>query len=119
MISSSQRRKQRKFAYTRPMHERKACVHVHLSKELKKKLNTRKRAIAVREGDKVKVIKGDYASKEARVAKVDLSDGRIYLEGIVARTARGTEKLKSIAPASVILLDGNFTDKARKAIIER
>ncbi len=56
--SSKQVRKQRKYRHNAPLHVKQKFVHVHLSKELKKKYQTRN--LGLKKGDKVKVLRGQY-----------------------------------------------------------
>jgi len=55
---SKDRRKQRKYQYNAPQHIRQKFVAVHLSKELRKKYSIR--ALPVRSGDKVTVLRGQF-----------------------------------------------------------
>ena len=54
--SSVKPRKQRKYNYNAPLHLRGSQLHVHLSKELRQKHGVR--ALRVRVGDTVKVLRG-------------------------------------------------------------
>ncbi len=119
MVKSKQPRKQRKELYSKPLHARKAELHVHLSKELKAKLATKKRAVLVRKGDRVSVVKGRFQGKGGKVMSVDYKDYVLYIEGITVRNAKGEEKVAAIRPESVILVDGDFGTQERKNIISR
>ncbi|HQT45364.1 MAG TPA: 50S ribosomal protein L24, partial [Candidatus Micrarchaeota archaeon] len=103
MAKSKQARKQRKALYTKPLHARKAELHVHLSDELKAKLATKKRAMLVRKGDKVEVVKGRFAGRSGKVASVNYQDYTLYIEGVTVRNAKGEEKLASVRPQVVVL----------------
>jgi large subunit ribosomal protein L24 len=118
MEESIQPRKQRKFRYNAPMHARRKMVSVHLSKELRAKLGTGKRNIAVRKGDRVKVMCGERKSHAGKVMEVDLSTLKIYVEGASERNAKGVEKLVPIDPSNLMLIEGDFS-KDRLAAIQR
>lgn len=114
--SSSQGRKQRKYRYTAPNHIRRKMVFIHLSKELKAKLKTKRRSIQAKKLDKVKVMRGDYKGKEGKIAKIDLSRMKVYVEGIVAKTAKGVEKLVALEPSKLMLISGEFVKDRLEAL---
>jgi len=103
MIKSRKPRKQRKFRYTAPLHLRKKFVHVHLSKELREKL--KKRSIQAKSGDKVRIMRGKFKGKEGKISKIDLSDSKIFVEGITQKKANGKEKLVPLDPSNLMLID--------------
>lgn len=96
-------RTSRKERFNAPLHIRGKFLHSHLSKELREKL--KKRAIRVRKGDKVKIVRGKFKGKEGRVAQVSLKKCKIYVEGVTIRKARGQEKLFPIDPSNVIITE--------------
>ena len=114
LTMSEQPRKQRKARYTAPMHLRQRLVHAHLSKEAKERLKTRRRAVAVREGDKVKIMRGKFRGHSGKVSEVDLKSSKIYVEGAVARKAKGAEVLVAIEPSNVMIMELDMSDKKRK-----
>ncbi len=104
MISQSiQPRKQRKSRFTAPLHVRKHFVHAHLSKELRAKMKTR--AVAVRKGDKVKVMRGRFAGKEGKIMAVNLTKAKVYVEGMAYRKAKGKEIPFPIQPSNVMIIE--------------
>jgi large subunit ribosomal protein L24 len=117
-MSSVKPRIQRKERYNAPMHVRKALMHSRLSKELRAKLKAKKRSVTVCKGDKVKLITGEKKGHTGKVLEVDYNDLKIYVEGVTAHTAKGTEKPRPIDPSNVEIVEGDFT-KDRKPIIER
>mgnify|MGYP001588742280 CR=1 FL=1 len=117
-MDSVQPRKQRKFRYNAPLHQRKKMVSVHLSKELRAKLSTKKRNAPVHKGDKVKVMRGEKRGHTGKVIEVDLADLKVYVEGVSQRTAKGVEKLAPIDPSNLLIIEGDFT-KDRLAMVQR
>lgn len=103
MLTSKKPRQQRKFRYNAPLHIRAHFVHVHLSKELRAKL--KKRAITIRKGDKVKVMRGKFAGKDGKVMAVNLAESRIYIEGMSYRKAKGKEIPFPIQPSNVMIIE--------------
>jgi len=117
--NSVQPRKQRKERYEAPLHMRQKLVHAHVSKEAKKKLGITRRSAAVHAGDTVKVMVGKFAGKTGKVSEVILKDAKIYVEGVVARKAKGQEVLVAIDPSNVMIMEFDLSDKKRKEILGR
>jgi large subunit ribosomal protein L24 len=116
MTKSKQPRKQRKFRHTAPLHLRKKMVAVHLSKELRAKLGTKRRSIPVRKGDKVKLMRGQRKGHTGKVLEVALDDLKVYVEGYTQKNAKGIEKPAPIDPSNLLLVDGDFTNDRLKAL---
>ena len=102
-MKTIQPRKQRKFRYTAPLHTQQRHLHAHLSKELRQK--TKKRAVRVRAGDKIKVLRGKYKGKAGTVMKVMLQRRKITVEGVTYRKAKGQEASYPMDPSNVIITD--------------
>ena len=66
---SKQPRKQRKALYNAPAHARGKHLSASLSKDLREQVG--KRSLPVRSGDKVRVLRGDFAGHEGEVLTVD------------------------------------------------
>lgn len=98
---------ERKKRYDAPLHAKRKYVKVHLSKELRAK--EKKRSEVARMGDKVKVMRGKYKGKEAKVARVDYKKTKVYIEGLSKRTARGREMAVAFQPSNLILTE--LTDR--------
>lgn len=113
-MKSKQPRKQRKAVYDAPWHKRRRLMSAHLSEayleERKRKLP---RAVPVRKGDVVKIVRGDDAGKEGKVANVDYRNLRIAIEGITHAKADGTQVAKPIHPSNIIITKLDETDPLR------
>jgi large subunit ribosomal protein L24 len=118
MITSGKPRKQRVFRYTAPMHVRQKFVHVRIAKELAAKLGIKKRSIAVRKGDTVKVMSGSSRGKTGKVASVDLARAAVIVEGVVRKNAKGKEIPIAIKSSNVYVIEMDLADKLRNAKIE-
>ncbi|HDD05075.1 MAG TPA: 50S ribosomal protein L24 [Candidatus Aenigmarchaeota archaeon] len=116
-MKSKKPRKQRKWLREAPLHRRQKMVAAHLSKELREKYH--KRSLPVRKGDKVKVMRGSYKGKIAKVERVDLRKLRVYLEGIKRKKVDGRDVSVPIHPSNLMILELNLEDKERRAILER
>jgi large subunit ribosomal protein L24 len=115
MIQSSKPRKQRLFRYTAPLHERQKFVHAHVDKQLREKLKLKKRAIQISRGDSVKVMAGSKKGATGKVTMVNLRSGRIFIDTMKRKNAKGKELGVSISSSNVYITDINLSDKVRAA----
>ncbi|RLG91081.1 MAG: 50S ribosomal protein L24 [Candidatus Hecatellales archaeon] len=111
MVVSAKPSKQRKFLWNAPLHKRHKLMSAPLSIELRAKYG--RRSLPVREGDVVKVVRGDYAGMEGKVKSVDLKNYRITIEGITREKADGTTIFIPIHPSKVEIRRLNLSDKWR------
>jgi large subunit ribosomal protein L24 len=109
---------ERKKFYTEPLHKRKSRLHVHLSKDLRGKLKAKKRSVLVRKGDTVRVMRGPGKGKEAKVSDVNTQRRKVFLEGIVAKNARGREVALALEPSNLLLLALEATKERREIFSE-
>ena len=107
---SIQPRKQRKYRYNIPLHQRKKLVSSHLAKLLRQQYKIR--SIPVRKGDTVKIMRGTYHGKEGVIDSVNTKDARVYITGIERIKKDGSKTLVPIA-ASKILITAVHADKRR------
>ena len=77
---SSQRRKSRKAHFSAPSNLRRRIMSCHLSKDLKTKYEVR--AIPVRKGDVVKIMRGSFKTREGKVQTVYRKKWCIHIEKI-------------------------------------
>ncbi len=110
---STQPRKQRKFRYNAPLHVRQKLVHVHLSKDLRQKQGTR--AMQVRKGDKVRVVRGKFRKQEGKVDRVLLKRGKVFVTGIEYTKKNGTKIPVAFQPSNLMIVALEMADKRRKA----
>ncbi|MEM3736775.1 MAG: 50S ribosomal protein L24 [Candidatus Bathyarchaeia archaeon] len=116
MLSSSKPSKQRKAHFTAPLHRRYKSLAAPLSPELRVKYDMR--SIPVRKGDTVTITRGDYAGLEGKIAKVDLKNFRITIEGVTGEKADGTSFLIPIHPSKVSVTKLNTEDRWRRLKLE-
>jgi large subunit ribosomal protein L24 len=110
-------RKQRKRLYTAPAHLRHKLIAAPLSPELTKSKGAK--ALPVRKGDTVRVVRGDHMGFEGKVSRVDLKRYRIFIEGLTREKVDGTNIFVSVHPSKVMIKNLKLDDKWRKAIVER
>ncbi|HDM43770.1 MAG TPA: 50S ribosomal protein L24 [Candidatus Woesearchaeota archaeon] len=110
-IRSKQPRKQRKYRYNAPLHIRGKFLHCHLSKELRKKYG--KRALRLRKGDKVKIVRGEFKGTVAKVSRVDLKRMKVYLENVMRERRDGRKVAVPFDASNLMITELNLEDKMR------
>jgi len=109
--SSEQVRKQRKYRYEAPLHIKHKFLSAPLSKELRKKHGIRN--LPVRTGDEVSILRGTFASKKAKVMKVDTKKSKVTLEGITRKKADGTKINVYFDPSKLQIIALKLDDSRR------
>jgi len=110
-------RKQRKRLYNAPAHLRHKLMAAPLSSELTASKSAK--ALPVRKGDTIRVVRGDHVGFEGKVSRVDLKRYRIFLEGLTREKVDGTNIFVSVHPSKVMIKNLKLDDKWRKGIVER
>jgi ribosomal protein uL24 len=105
---------ERKKYYTEKLHKKKSRLHVHLSKDLRGKLKTKKRAVLVHKEDRVKIMRGPGTGKEARVVRVSTLNRKVYVEGIVAKNRKGKENILALEPSNLLLIALEPTEERKQ-----
>ena len=109
--------KQRKMLFQAPDHIRHKHFAAPLSPELRASRGVR--ALPVRSGDAVRIIRGDHKGFEGKVTRIDRKKYRIYVEGLTREKVDGTTISVPIHPSKVMITNLNLEDKWRKQILER
>lgn len=109
--SSIKPNKQRKFRFKAPLHIKGKFLNAHLSKELRTKYGIR--AIRVRSGDKIRVMRGQFKKQEGKVEEVDVRKSIIYVSKIEHLKRDGTKARYPIQPSNVMIIELNTDDKKR------
>jgi len=110
-------RKQRRNLFQAPHHQRYKRFSASLSGDLKKAHNTN--ALPVRRGDSVRIMRGDRKGFEGKVASVDRTNYRVFVEGVTREKVDGSTVLVPIHPSKVMITGLNLEDKWRREILER
>jgi large subunit ribosomal protein L24 len=110
-------RKQRKRLFNAPAHLRHKLMAAPLSPELVASKNVK--ALPVRKGDTVRVVRGDHLGFEGKINRVDLKRYRIFIEGLTREKVDGTNIFVSVHPSKVVIKNLKLDDKWRKAVVER
>jgi large subunit ribosomal protein L24 len=116
-LGSKQPRKQRKYRYNAPLNLRGKFMRSHLSKDLRKKYNTR--SIRIRKGDKVRIMCGQFAKREGKVDRVDIKRTKVYIENIDISKKDGSKALFPLDPSNLLVLELVTDDKKRMAKLEK
>ena len=88
----------------------------HLSKDLNDKYKVR--AIPVRKGDQVKIVRGHFKTREGKVQTVYRRRRCIYIEKIVRDKLNGQQAQIPIHPSNCVITALKL-DKDRKRILEK
>lgn len=110
-------RKQRKQLYTAPAHLRHKFMTAPLSPELAASKGVK--ALPLRKGDTVQVMRGDHKGFEGKVSRVDLKRRRIFIEGLTREKVDGTTIFVPVHPSKVMIKNLKLDDKWRQAVVER
>ncbi|MEM3126912.1 MAG: 50S ribosomal protein L24 [Candidatus Woesearchaeota archaeon] len=109
--SSKRKRKQVKYKLNAPFHLRIAFLSAHLEKSLRQK--HKRRALPLRVGDKVTVLRGDYKKKSGKITRVDRKNYKIFVEGIELTKKDGSKVFPPLDPSNVMITELNLEDKKR------
>jgi large subunit ribosomal protein L24 len=108
--------KQRKLIYTAPAHRLRKFLTAPLSDELRTAQG--RRSYAVRKGDTVKIVRGDFAGVEGKVNEVDTRRQRLFVEGVQREKTGGTTANVSVNSSKVRITKLNLDDKWRAGSIK-
>jgi large subunit ribosomal protein L24 len=95
---------------------RQKYLHARLEKKLADKYKLR--SVQIRKGDTIKVLRGDFRDREGKVAKVNLKDETIEVDGVTVHKADGSEVSRPIHPSNVIVTKLEVKDKRRMSKLE-
>src|SRR5438445_11356020 len=77
------------------------------------------RAVPIRKGDSVRVLRGEFAGLEGKVDTIDRPHSRVFVEGMTReKTAGGKSSRLSVHASKVILTNLNLSDKWRRSLLE-
>jgi len=110
-------RKQRQRLFNAPAHIRHKLMAAHLVPDLVKSHGVK--ALPVRKGDTVRVMRGDHEGFEGKISTVDLANYRIFVEGLTREKVDGTVIFVSVHPSKVMIKTLNLDDKWRKRTLQR
>ncbi len=103
--------RQRRLLYESPGHRIRKLLSAPLSEELKASMG--RRSYPVRQGDTVKIIRGDFAGVEGKVTRVETRRQRLFVEGVTREKVSGTSTNVSVHSSKVVITRLNLDDKWR------
>jgi large subunit ribosomal protein L24 len=109
--------KQRKMLFNAPAHIRHKLMASPLSPELLAQRGIK--ALPVRKGDTVRIMRGDHKGFDGKISRVDLKHYRVYLEGLTREKVDGTTVFVALHPSKIMIKNLNLDDKIRKAVLDR
>lgn len=116
-LSSRQPRKQRKFVANAHIKIRHALMSSHLSKDLRTKFA--RRAVPLKKGDTVKVLRGEFKKKTGKVGEINLKKLKVIIEGIQVQKKDGTKINAIFEPSNLMITELNMEDKQRENSIKK
>lgn len=111
VLGSAKPTKQRKAVWAAPLHRRHKLMSAHLTLNLMERYG--RRALPLRKGDTVRILRGDYKGMEGKIAKVDLKKLKVTVDGVTKEKADGTTIHVPIAPSHLMITKLNLEDKWR------
>ncbi len=109
--SSTDPQKQRKYRENAPQHVKDNFISANLSHNLRDELGTRN--IGIRNGDRVKVMRGDRKGAEGIVNNIDRENERIYIDGVEKEAVDGTVHQIPLRPSNVQIQSLNLSEEDR------
>jgi len=111
MTKSSKPRVSRRTFLQMDMHTRSKTITGHLNKKLRKEME--QRAISLRKGDVVEIVRGSFKGKEGKITKIERGIGKIFIEKVIRKKSDGTEYEVAIDPSNIIVVGIEKGDKKR------
>jgi len=123
-MSSKQPRKQRLARYTAPYHRRHREMSSPIDKGLRERQLSRgfmyPRAMPVKKGDRVMIVRGEGKSKSATaISLVDRKARKVYVEGFTYFKSDGTELQRPIDASNLVIINPDWSDIRRRKILNR
>lgn len=116
-VSSKSPRKQRKYRANAPLNIKRKMIAAHLSKELRQRYHTR--ALSVRKGDTVIIMRGRFKGSEGKIEKVYTKQMRVTLDSAKITSKKGTKIPIKIRPSALLIKELNMSDKLREKAINK
>jgi large subunit ribosomal protein L24 len=114
-MNSSKPSKQRKRMFRSPLHKKRRMLAASLTDELRQKYGVR--GMSVREGDSVRIMRGDFEGLEGKIERVEYGTGRVYVEGMTREKAAGVASKLPVHASKVRITNLNLSDKWRSGLL--
>jgi len=103
--------KQRVNAKKARTHTKRKLMSSHLSKELRTKY--KKRAVPVRSGDEVIIMRGSYQGLKGKVEQVKRKPLKVFIEGIRSEKKNGTKTKVGFNASNLMIISLKTSDAKR------
>ncbi len=113
---ASKRRTQRKLHFSAPSSIKRKLMSCHLTKTLR--TEHKLRALPIKRGDEVKILKGKMKGKTGKVVQVYRRRNVIYVDKITREKQNGQSVFLPIRPCNCVI-EKLLNNKDRKKTIER
>src|SRR2546427_60843 len=114
-MSSTQPRTQRKRAANAPLHTKRILASSHLAPEINDKSKAHlPRALPVRKGDTVRIMRGGFRGKEGKVVSVDRVHGTVVIEGITIEKVDEKKVARPLHASNLLIVRMDDTDPWRR-----
>jgi large subunit ribosomal protein L24 len=107
-------RKQRKRIRDSPLHTHKRLLRCRLDEFLREEYGLR--SLAIKKGDLVRVMRGQFRDTEGTVVGVDYRNVRVYLDSASTTKADGKETKVPVHPSNLMLVKLELDDERRDLI---
>jgi large subunit ribosomal protein L24 len=114
-MRSSKPSKQRKLLFQAPKHRQRRRLSARLSDDLTSRHRVRR--VSLRTGDRVRIMRGEFAGLEGKVERVEYSTGRIFVEGMTREKTAGVSSKLPVHSSKVLVTELNLSDKWRSGIL--
>ena len=111
IMTSHKPKKQRKDFYGKPKHKRQKEMASHLDKKIAKELGVR--AMPLRKGDDVKIMRGSFKGKSGKVSSVNLANMQVFIEKITRKRIDGTEIMVPFKSSNLLIVSLDRSDEKR------
>lgn len=102
---------------SKPLHQKRKSMSASLSPDLKEEYGFR--SISVRNGDKVRIMRGDFEGLEGEITEIDTKNERIIVEGLETAKADETEVPAPVHPSNVEITKIEKGDEMREKVMQR
>lgn len=118
-MTSSQPRTQRKRAANAPLHMKRILTSSHLAPEVRDKSKGRlPRALPVRKGDTVRIMRGGFRGREGKVVSVNRVKGTVVIEGITIEKTDEKKVPRPLHASNLLIIRMDDTDAWRRRKFE-
>ena len=118
-MTSAKARTQRRRAANAPLHTKRILTSSHLAPEVHDKAKGRlPRALPVRKGDTVRIMRGGFRGREGKVVSVDRVHGTVVVEAITIEKVDEKKVPRPVHASNLMIIRMDDTDPWRRRKFE-